>query len=83
MPAQICNDPQEKTFEDFALGDVVITRGRTVDIAAGPPVVFMRVVLPVVEAPFRRGLALSHMPMLTPTCDVVANQELPLVFCPS
>ncbi len=25
-------DPQEKNFEDFALGDVVITRGRTVDI---------------------------------------------------
>src|SRR5258706_1870682 len=32
MPGRICNDPQEKTFEDFALGDVVITRGRTVDI---------------------------------------------------
>src|ERR1700741_5204416 len=33
MPGRICNDPQEKTFEDFTLGDVVITRGRTVDIA--------------------------------------------------
>jgi 3-hydroxybutyryl-CoA dehydratase len=32
MSGRICNDPQEKTFEDFALGDVVITRGRTVDI---------------------------------------------------
>src|SRR5258708_22980309 len=32
MPGRIWNDPQEKTFEDFALGDVVITRGRTVDI---------------------------------------------------
>src|SRR6202048_4961167 len=32
MPGRICNDPQEKNFEDFALGDVVITRGRTVDI---------------------------------------------------
>jgi acyl dehydratase len=26
------NDPLEKTYEDFALGDTVITRGRTVDI---------------------------------------------------
>ena len=52
-------------------------------LTAKPPVLFIRVVLPVVEAPFRRGFALSHMPMLTPTCDVVANQELPLVFCPS
>lgn len=26
------NDPQEKTYEDFALGDVMTTRGRTVDI---------------------------------------------------
>lgn len=33
MPGRICNDPQEKTFEDFTLGDVVITRGRTVDIS--------------------------------------------------
>ena len=32
MSRRISNDPQEKTFEDFALGDVVITRGRTVDI---------------------------------------------------
>src|SRR5260370_36938909 len=32
MPGRIWNDPQEKTFEDFALGDIVITRGRTVDI---------------------------------------------------
>jgi 3-hydroxybutyryl-CoA dehydratase len=33
MPGRIWNDPQEKTFEDFVVGDVVITRGRTVDIA--------------------------------------------------
>jgi len=32
MPGRIWNDPQDKTFDDFALGDVVITRGRTVDI---------------------------------------------------
>jgi 3-hydroxybutyryl-CoA dehydratase len=32
MPGRIWNDPQEKTFDDFALGDVVITRGRTVDV---------------------------------------------------
>lgn len=33
MSGRIFNDPQDKNFEDFALGDVVITRGRTVDIA--------------------------------------------------
>jgi 3-hydroxybutyryl-CoA dehydratase len=32
MPDRIWNDPQEKAFEDFARGDTVITRGRTVDI---------------------------------------------------
>src|ERR1700730_14911002 len=32
MSDRIWNDPQEKTFEDFARGDIVITRGRTVDI---------------------------------------------------
>jgi acyl dehydratase len=32
MSARIWNDPQDKTFDDFAVGDVVITRGRTVDI---------------------------------------------------
>src|SRR6202161_3863031 len=32
MPGRIWNDPQDKSFDDFALGDVVITRGRTVDI---------------------------------------------------
>ena len=32
MTGRIWNDPQDKTFDDFALGDVVITRGRTVDI---------------------------------------------------
>ena len=32
MPGRIWNDPQDKTFDDFALGDAVVTRGRTVDI---------------------------------------------------
>lgn len=32
MSNRIWNDPQDKTFDDFAVGDVVITRGRTVDI---------------------------------------------------
>ena len=32
MPARTWNDPQDKTFDDFDLGDVVVTRGRTVDI---------------------------------------------------
>ena len=32
MPGRMWNDPLEKTYEDFALGDTVITRGRTVDI---------------------------------------------------
>jgi 3-hydroxybutyryl-CoA dehydratase len=32
MTGRIWNDPQDKTFDDFALGDVVVTRGRTVDI---------------------------------------------------
>jgi acyl dehydratase len=32
MSGRILNDPQEKTFEDFVVGDIVITRGRTVDI---------------------------------------------------
>ena len=26
------NDPQDKTFDDFILGDLMVTRGRTVDI---------------------------------------------------
>ena len=32
MTGRVWTDPQEKTFDDFAVGDVVITRGRTVDI---------------------------------------------------
>jgi 3-hydroxybutyryl-CoA dehydratase len=33
MTGRIFNDPLDKSFEDFSLGDVVITRGRTVDIS--------------------------------------------------
>jgi acyl dehydratase len=33
MAGRSFNDPQDKNFEDFSLDDVVITRGRTVDIA--------------------------------------------------
>jgi acyl dehydratase len=32
MTGRIWNDPQDKTFDDFAVGDVVVTRGRTVDM---------------------------------------------------
>lgn len=32
MPGRIWKDPQDKSFEDFEVGDVVITRGRTVDV---------------------------------------------------
>jgi 3-hydroxybutyryl-CoA dehydratase len=32
MPGRTWNDPQDKTFDDFAVGDVVVTRGRTVDV---------------------------------------------------
>jgi hypothetical protein len=40
-------------------------------LTAEPPVVFIRVVLPVLEAPIRRGFALSHMLMLAPSCSAV------------
>ena len=32
MTGRTFSDPQGKTFEDFALGDVMVTRGRTIDI---------------------------------------------------
>jgi 3-hydroxybutyryl-CoA dehydratase len=32
MDGRVLSDPVDKTFEDFALGDVILTRGRTVDI---------------------------------------------------
>jgi hypothetical protein len=57
------------------VGELIHTRGLRDVRAAEPPVLFIRVVLPVIEAPIRRGLALSHIPMLTLTCKAVANQE--------
>lgn len=32
MSKRVFTDPQEKTFDDFEVGDMVVTRGRTVDI---------------------------------------------------
>ena len=32
MSSRKFSDPQEKTFDDFKLGDVMVTRGRTIDI---------------------------------------------------
>ena len=32
MEGRVWNDPLDRTFEDFAVGEVVLTRGRTVDI---------------------------------------------------
>lgn len=29
---KVCKDPEEKSFEDFSVGDTVETRGRTIDI---------------------------------------------------
>jgi hypothetical protein len=43
-------------------------------LTAEPPVVFIRVGLPAVEAPIRQGFALNHAPMLTPTHQAVADQ---------
>jgi hypothetical protein len=44
------------------LGDLLTTE---------PPVLFIRVVLPVIEAPIRRSFALSHTLMLTLACSAV------------
>lgn len=32
MTGRTFSDPQQKTFEDFELGDTMVTRGRTIDI---------------------------------------------------
>jgi hypothetical protein len=40
-------------------------------LAAEPPVIFIRVVLQVIEAPIRRGFALSHTLMLTLSSSAV------------
>ena len=41
-------------------------------LTAEPPVVFIGVVVPVLEAPIRRGFALSHNLMVTVSCPGVA-----------
>lgn len=45
-----------------------------------PPVVVIRVGLPVIEAPIRRGLALSHLSMLALTCEAAANHTRSTAF---
>ena len=48
--------------------------GRLADLlTAEPPVLFVRVVLPVLEAQIRRGLALSHVLMLTLSCSAAST----------
>lgn len=42
-------------------------------LTAKPPVLFIRVVLPVLEAPIRRGFVLSHVVMLTLSCSPVSS----------
>jgi hypothetical protein len=42
-------------------------------LAAEPPVLFIRVVLPVLEAQIRRGFALTHTSMLTPSYSAVGT----------
>jgi hypothetical protein len=64
----------------LAIRDFIHIRGFRDLLAAEPPVVFIRVVLPVIEAPLRRGLALSHIVMLSLTCKVAANQALSRLF---
>jgi hypothetical protein len=51
-------------------GNVVHKRGLGNLFTAKPPVVVIRV-LWMVEAPIRRGFALSHHSMLTLTCEAV------------
>jgi len=56
-------------------GDIVHKRRLGYLLSTEPPVVVIRV-LRVIEAPTRRGLALSHVSMLTLTREAVANQEI-------
>ena len=50
-------------------------------LTAEPPVVFVRVALPVVEAPIRPGFALNHTPMLALTCSALADRALSRWLC--
>jgi hypothetical protein len=63
-------------FAAWRFGGLVHRHGVSGLLTAEPPVVFIRVVLPVVEAPIRPGFALNHTPMLTLTCSAVADQAL-------
>lgn len=55
-------------------------RRRRIDLlTAEPPVVLVRVILPVIEAPTRRGFPLSHVFMLAPWGPAVANQALSML----
>jgi hypothetical protein len=56
----------------WTVGDLVDRRRLADLLTAEPPVVFVRVVLPVLEAPIRRGFALSHVWMLTLSCSAVS-----------
>lgn len=59
-------------------------RRRRIDLlTAEPPVVLVRVILPVIEAPTRRGFPLSHVFMLAPWGPAVANQALSMLSCAS
>jgi hypothetical protein len=53
--------------------DVAQRRGLGDQLAAEPPVFFVRVVLRVIEARVGRGFALSHVLMLTPSRSGVPN----------
>jgi hypothetical protein len=56
----------------WTVGDLVDCRRLGDLLTAEPPVVFIGVVLPVLEAPIRRGFALSHILMVTLSCSAVA-----------
>jgi hypothetical protein len=56
----------------WTVSDLVDSRRLAHLLTAEPPVLFIRVVLPVLEAPIRRGFALSHISMLTLSCSAVS-----------
>ena len=56
----------------YAVRDLIHRRRLDDLLAAEPPVIVVRVVLRVIEAPIRRGFALSHILMLTLSRSAVA-----------
>jgi hypothetical protein len=56
----------------WTVSDLIDSRRLAYPLTAEPPVLFIRVVLPVLEAPIRRGFALSHALMLTLPCSPVS-----------